>query len=53
MSNFRDYLNERLQDEEFKKEWDDIQPELDIIRAIIDERISNNLTQKNLLKEPV
>ena len=48
MSNFRDYLNERLQDEELKKEWDDIQPELDIIRAIIDARISNNLTQKEL-----
>ena len=48
MSNFRDYLNERLQDEEFKKEWDDIQPELDVIRAMIDARISQNLTQKEL-----
>lgn len=48
MSEFRDLLNEQLKDPQFKKEWDDIQPEMDVIRAIIDNRIAQNLTQKEL-----
>ena len=32
----------------FKKKWDDIQPEMDVIRAMIDARIEQNLTQKEL-----
>ena len=48
MSEFRDLLNEQLKDPEFKKEWDDIQPEMDVIRAMIDARIEQNLTQKEL-----
>lgn len=48
MSEFKDFLNEQLQNPEFKKEWDDIQPEMDVIRAMIDMRISQNLTQKEL-----
>ena len=36
---FDDYLQEQLKDPEFKKEWDDIQPEMDVIRAMIDARI--------------
>jgi len=31
-----------------KKKWDDIQPEMDVIRAIVNARISQNLTQKEL-----
>lgn len=50
MSEFREFLNEQLQDEEFRKEWNDIQPEMDVIRAIVDARISQNLTQKELAK---
>ena len=45
---FDDYLNKKLNDPEFKKEWDDIQPEMDVIRAMIDARIEQNLTQKEL-----
>lgn len=45
---FDDYLREQLKDPEFKKEWDDIQPEMDVIRAMIDARIEQNLTQKEL-----
>ena len=45
---FDDYLQEQLKDSEFKKEWDDIQPEMDVIRAMIDARIEQNLTQKEL-----
>ena len=43
-----DYLQEQLKDPEFKKEGDDIQPEMDVIRAMIDARIEQNLTQKDL-----
>ena len=32
MSEFQEFLNEQLQDEEFRKEWEDIQPEMDVIR---------------------
>lgn len=48
MSEFNDFLNEQFQDDEFRKEWEDIQPEMDVIRAIVDARISQNLTQKEL-----
>ncbi|MBE5979265.1 MAG: helix-turn-helix transcriptional regulator [Paenibacillaceae bacterium] len=48
MRKFDDFLAEQLQDEEFKKEFDDLQPEFDVIRAIVDARISQNLTQKQL-----
>lgn len=41
-------LNEQLQDPEFRKEYEAIQPEMDVIRAIVDARISQNLTQKEL-----
>ncbi len=48
MSEFQEFLNEQWQDEEFRKEWEDIQPEMDVIRAMVDARISQNLTQKEL-----
>ena len=48
MSEFQDFLNEQLQDDDFRKEWEDIQPEMDVIRAMVDARISQNLTQKEL-----
>ena len=48
MSEFRELLNDQLKDPEFRKEWDDIQPEMDVIRAMMDARISQNLTQKEL-----
>lgn len=48
MSEFQEFLNEQLRDDEFRKEWEDIQPEMDVIRAMVDARISQNLTQKEL-----
>lgn len=48
MSEFQELLQEQLNDPDFKKEWDDIQPEMDVIRAMIDARIEQNLTQKEL-----
>ena len=49
MRTFDDMLSKQLQDEEFKKEYDAIQPEMDVIRAIVDARTSQNMTQKELL----
>lgn len=48
MSEFKELLNEQLQNPDFKKEWDDIQPEMDVIRAMVEARISRNMTQKEL-----
>ena len=48
MRTFNDMLDEQLKDEEFKKEYEAIQPEMDVIRAIVDARNSQNLTQKEL-----
>ena len=46
MRKLDDFLEEQLQDEEFKKEYENLQPELDIIRAMVDARTSQNLPQK-------
>ncbi len=48
MTNYKDYLNEQLRDEDFKKEWDAIEPEFAIIQAMIDARKSVGMTQKEL-----
>ncbi len=48
MSEFRELLNEQLKNTEFEKEWNEIQPEMDVIRAMVDMRIKQNLTQKEL-----
>ena len=48
MRKYDNFLAEQLQDEEFKKEYDNLQPEFDVIRAIVDARVSQNLTQKQL-----
>ena len=37
-----------MQDPSFATEYTDIQPEMNVIRAMIDARISQNLTQKEL-----
>ena len=48
MSGFQEFLEDQLKNNEFKKEWENIQPEMDVIRAMVDARISQNLTQKEL-----
>ena len=50
MKTFDDMLNEQLEDIKFRKEYEDIQPEMDVIRAIVDTRTAQNLTQKELSK---
>ncbi len=39
---------EQMKDPAFAKEYEAIQPEMDVIRAIVDARISQNMTQKEL-----
>lgn len=48
MRTFDDMLSKQLQDDEFRKEYEAIQPEMDVIRAIVDARTSQNITQKEL-----
>ena len=45
---FRDTLKERLNDEAFKKEYDVLEPEYQLINAMIDARKETNMTQKQL-----
>lgn len=47
---FNDFLNEQLKDLESRKEWEYIQPEMDVICAMMEARISQNLTQKGLVE---
>ena len=46
--NFRVTLNERLKDENFKSEYDALEPEYQLINAILDCRKEMNMTQKQL-----
>jgi len=48
MKTLNNMLSEQMKDEEFRKEYEAIQPEMDVIRAIVDARTSQNLTQKEL-----
>ena len=46
--NFRETLNERMLDSEFRAEWEALEPERQIMKAIIDGREEKDLTQKQL-----
>lgn len=48
MKNFDVFLEKQLQDEEFRKEYESMQPEFDVIKALVAARTSQNLTQKEL-----
>ena len=46
--NFRETLNEQLKNPGFKKEWDALEPEYQIIKAMLDTRNEKAMTQKQL-----
>ena len=46
--NFRETLNEQLKDPVFQAEWEALEPERQIIRAIIEGRERCDLTQRQL-----
>lgn len=48
MRTLKDYKEEQMQNPEFARAYDEIQPELDVIRAIVNARNLQNLTQKEL-----
>ena len=48
MKRLNEFFDQQMKIPEFKKEYEKIQPEMDIIRAIVDARVSQNLTQKEL-----
>ena len=48
MSDLQDLTDELMQDPEFVKEYEAIQPEVNITRAILDARINAGMTQMEL-----
>lgn len=48
MSSYKEYKEKVLQNAEVKEEYDALQPEYDIIQAMISARVNQNLTQKEL-----
>ena len=48
MSDLEQLTEELMQDPEFKKEYEALQPEMDITRAILDARINAGMTQMEL-----
>lgn len=48
MKSLKQYKEMQMENPEFAKEYESIQPEMDVIRAIIEARTSQNITQKEL-----
>ena len=51
MSDLQKLKNELMQDPEFKKEYEALQPEMEITRAIMDARIKAGMTQMELSRK--
>lgn len=51
MSNFNDYLSQKMKDPAFKTEYDALEPEFSIIQAMIDARKASGLTQQQLAEK--
>lgn len=47
---FDEYLSRQMEDPEFRAEWEALEPEFQIVRAIIEGREMNGLTQEQLAK---
>lgn len=50
MRTLKQYKEVQMKEPEFVKEYEAIQPEMDVIRAIVEARTSQNMTQKELSK---
>ena len=44
----KEYKNKRMLNSDFERAYDEVQPEMNVIRAMIDARIAQNMTQKEL-----
>ena len=51
MSDLQKLTDELMQDPDFKKEYDALQPEMNITRAILDARIRAGMTQMELAEK--
>ena len=49
--NLKEYKKEKMKDRAFAKAYEEIQPEMNVIRAMIEARTSQNLTQKQLAEK--
>lgn len=45
---YKEFLKEKLMDPEFKKEWDEMEPEFQLIKAMLKGREEQNLSQRQL-----
>ena len=50
MDDFKKFLTSQLENPEFKKEWDKLEPEYQIMRAMIKARNETGITQQQLSK---
>ena len=48
MKTLKEYKDEQMKNPEFVVEYEAVQPEMEVIRAIVEARISQNMTQKEL-----
>lgn len=48
MDDLEKLLNKQLENEEFKKEWEEFQHELQLMKKVIEEKIKQNISQKEL-----
>ena len=48
MTALKDYKNEQMKNPEFAEAYSSVQPEMKVIRAIVEARTAQNLTQKEL-----
>ena len=48
MSDFQKYLEQQMKDPEFEAEWKALEPEYQIMRAIVEARKKSHLTQQQL-----
>ena len=48
MTNYDKYVAKQMKNEEFRKEYEALKPEFDIMQAMIDARQETGLTQKEL-----
>ena len=51
MKTFNQFFDEQMKSSDFKKEYENLQPEFDVIRTLIDARKNANITQQELAKK--
>ena len=51
MIDFQEFFESRLKDPDFRTEWDKVEPQYQLERAIINARIERGMTQSELAKK--